>query len=164
MEQNRMVMETKTGINGWNLFRNLLFLSLLVLFVYSLYQLIQRKEPISGLLPPGTESPDFSLPDLGTGQMTRLSDFRGKGVIIVFWATWCPACRSELKLIEKIQREYSGENLAVITINQDQMSTRRPAIVLGYLEQNNLMKEHMKPLVPVEQQSLVTMTRSPRTI
>jgi peroxiredoxin len=46
------------------------------------------------------EAPAFSLKNLNGGQVS-LSDFKGKPVLITFWATWCPSCKEELPLLEK---------------------------------------------------------------
>lgn len=65
--------------------------------------------------PVGTERgqrfPDLVLTAPG-GKPVKLSDLRGKAVVLHFWATWCPTCRQELPQFEKLQRSFSGrENL-----------------------------------------------------
>ena len=44
------------------------------------------------LLKPGTQAPDFKLSDIN-GKTVKLKKFRGKDVVLVFWASWCPDCR-----------------------------------------------------------------------
>lgn len=59
----------------------------------------------AGLPEVGRPAPDFTLPDLD-GRRVRLSDLRGKAVLINFWATWCPPCREEMPQIEAFYRRY----------------------------------------------------------
>ena len=58
---------------------------------------------------------DFELQVL-TGEMVSLSDFRGKPVLINFWATWCPPCIQEMPLLQEIADVYE-EELVVLAIN-----------------------------------------------
>jgi len=64
----------------------------------------------------GELAPDFTLTDL-EGKRLRLSNFRGKVVLINFWATWCPACRAEMPEIEAIYQEYKDKGVAVIGVD-----------------------------------------------
>jgi len=66
--------------------------------------------------PPRTV-PDFSLPDMD-GEMHALQDYRGKVVLINFWATWCPPCRREMPALERLFQTLSEEPFAVLAVNQ----------------------------------------------
>lgn len=61
------------------------------------------------------KAPSLVLKDL-QGRTVRLSDYKGKVVLINFWATWCPPCRAEIPDLVKIQREYKDQGLRVIGI------------------------------------------------
>jgi thiol-disulfide isomerase/thioredoxin len=61
------------------------------------------------------ETIDFSLPDL-EGNIVNLSDFRGKVVIIDFWATWCHPCLTEIPHFIELYNTYSLEGLEIIGI------------------------------------------------
>jgi len=67
----------------------------------------------------GLTASDFSLQDLN-GKTVRLSDFKGKPVLIDFWATWCPPCRESIPGIEKIYKAYSSKGLVVLGVSLDQ--------------------------------------------
>jgi thiol-disulfide isomerase/thioredoxin len=63
----------------------------------------------------GHPAPDFALPTLD-GQTIRLSDFKGKPVLINFWATWCGPCRSEFPDFQKASVD-NADKLVIIGIN-----------------------------------------------
>jgi len=63
-------------------------------------------------------APDFSLAMLGGGEKA-LADYRGKVVLIHFWATWCVACRHEMPQIEQLWRRYRNDGLVVLGVNVD---------------------------------------------
>lgn len=50
------------------------------------------------------------------GRYVRLSDYRGKVVLINFWATWCPPCRAEIPDLIRLQRDYQSAGLRVVGI------------------------------------------------
>jgi thiol-disulfide isomerase/thioredoxin len=63
-------------------------------------------------------APDFSVPDL-SGQMLQLSGYRGKVVLLNFWATWCAPCRSEIPRLVDLQNEYDREGFEIVGISLD---------------------------------------------
>jgi thiol-disulfide isomerase/thioredoxin len=60
-------------------------------------------------------APQFTLKDVN-GRTVRLSDYRGKVVLINFWATWCPPCRAEMPDLIRLQREHNQQGLRIIGI------------------------------------------------
>lgn len=62
-----------------------------------------------------TPALDFTLMNL-TGEKVSLSDYLGTPVMVNFWATWCPPCRSEMPLIQEYQDKYEGK-FVVLAIN-----------------------------------------------
>lgn len=63
-------------------------------------------------------APDFTLQDMN-GDNVRLSSFRGKAVVLNFWATWCPPCRREIPWFIALQKQYGPQGLQVIGISMD---------------------------------------------
>ena len=61
------------------------------------------------------KAPQFELKDIN-GRIVRLSNYRGKVVLINFWATWCPPCRVEMPDLIRLQREHGKEGLQIIGI------------------------------------------------
>ena len=70
------------------------------------------------LLKPGTAVPDFELKDLN-GRPVRLDEFRGKTVILEFWASWCPDCRADLPLVKAMQQAADPEKVAFVSVSFD---------------------------------------------
>jgi len=65
----------------------------------------------------GQDSPPTELILKGiNGREIRLSNYRGKVVLINFWATWCPPCRKEIPELIKLQRDYGSRGLQVIGV------------------------------------------------
>jgi thiol-disulfide isomerase/thioredoxin len=62
-----------------------------------------------------SKAPALVLKDL-RGRNLRLSDYKGKVVLLNFWATWCPPCRAEMPDLIRMQREYRSRGLRVIGI------------------------------------------------
>ena len=63
-------------------------------------------------------APDFTLEKIEGGTLT-LSDYKGKLIILNFWATWCPPCRMEIPSFVELQNKYK-DHLIIIGINLDQ--------------------------------------------
>ena len=76
--------------------------------------------PQSGPTPRSTplDLPDISLPD-AEGVKHRLAEWRGRPLLINFWATWCEPCRREIPLLKALRRERSAQRIEVIGIAVD---------------------------------------------
>jgi peroxiredoxin len=66
----------------------------------------------------GHDAPDFVLNDL-QGHTVKLSDLRGKAVVLNFWATWCPPCKEEIPWLVELQKRYGSEGLQIVGVSMD---------------------------------------------
>jgi thiol-disulfide isomerase/thioredoxin len=77
----------------------------------------------------------FRVPDLvfkdAQGRERKLSDWRGRTVLLNLWATWCVPCRKEMPALDKLQAALGGDAFEVVTINID---TRDPEKPLAFLK------------------------------
>ena len=69
-------------------------------------------------------APEGVLKDL-QGRTVRLTDFKGKVVLLNFWATWCPPCRAEIPELLKWQREYGSKGLQIIGVTYPPTNRRK---------------------------------------
>lgn len=70
----------------------------------------------------GKPLPDFSLLDL-KGKKHSLSDYKGKVVLLNFWATWCPPCVKEMPSMQRLQDKYQGKDFEILAVNMGEDST-----------------------------------------
>lgn len=84
-----------------------------VAYQETLKQINKRKE-----LSAGREAPDFTLPS-ATGEPMSLKAFRGKYVLLDFWASWCGPCREEIPTLKKVWNRYHEKGLEIISVTID---------------------------------------------
>ena len=84
----------------------------------------------------------LQLPDLAfedaNGQPKKLSDFRGKTVLVNLWATWCVPCRREMPALDSLQTKLGGKDFEVVAINIDTRDPEKPKNFLKEANLNNL--------------------------
>lgn len=106
------------------------FLALLLFFLV-LYLGVKEREShvkeLKGSLT-GKLAPNFTLKSID-GREVSLKDFKGKVVLINFWATWCPPCREELPLFQEVYEKYKDKGFVILAINTD------PENLKGFIEE-----------------------------
>ena len=80
-----------------------------------------------------SRAPDFALRDTA-GKNISLSAFKGKVVLLNFWATWCPPCRAEMPALNKLYREKKNRGLEIIAVSTD----RSVSSVKDFLEKHKV--------------------------
>ncbi|MBQ9311382.1 MAG: redoxin domain-containing protein [Bacteroidales bacterium] len=72
----------------------------------------------ASLIPAGESVPDFELNDID-GKAVKLSDFRGKSVVLVFWASWCPDCRAEIPELKAMYADADPAKVEFVSVSFD---------------------------------------------
>lgn len=73
----------------------------------------------------GQMAPNFTLPNTH-GKKVSLADYKGKAVVLDFWATWCAPCKIEIPWLEQFQTKYASHGLQIIGISEDELDMNDP--------------------------------------
>jgi thiol-disulfide isomerase/thioredoxin len=68
----------------------------------------------------GKMAPQFTLKDT-TGRKVSLADYKGKAVVVDFWATWCAPCKIEIPWLEQFHNQYASQGLEILGISEDDL-------------------------------------------
>jgi peroxiredoxin len=82
----------------------------------------------------GGPAPDFELTTLA-GETVKLSDYKGKKVILNFWATWCPPCKAEMPHMQKFYEQNEKNGIEIVAVNLTNLDK-------GQTEIENFVKEY----------------------
>ncbi|MCG7342996.1 thiol-disulfide oxidoreductase ResA [Sporosarcina sp. ACRSL] len=93
------------------IFRGIVLLLLASAILFSIFS----KEKVK-VLAVNDKAPDFELVDL-EGNKHRLSDYKGQGVFLNFWGTWCPPCKREMPYIEDQYQAFKEKGVHVLSVN-----------------------------------------------
>jgi len=98
-------------------------MALTIMLVFGFHMARRKSNPIdkTGAQMKGQPAPEFTLQSLD-GKTVHLADFRGKGVLLNFWATWCQPCKIEMPWFVQLQKQYGPQGLQVVGIAMDDAS------------------------------------------
>jgi thiol-disulfide isomerase/thioredoxin len=94
----------------------------------------------------GLVAPDFTLPTTGDKEF-KLSDYRGKNVVLNFWATWCGPCRYEVPSLKALHDKYGNDSTVLVAVS----SLDNPDSVASYATANDL-----KFIIPLDPKGVVS--------
>ena len=116
--------------------KKVMLLATVLIFVFSIVN-SACTQPSSTTIDqhPSVKAPEFTLSDLD-GNQVSLSDFKGKVVILDFWATWCPPCRKEIPHFIELEKEYTDQGLVVVGVSLDQGGVE---VVQGFVNKTSNM-------------------------
>lgn len=97
--------------------RGVILVILALAIGYTIYSSV-TKEKVE-ILRVGDDAPDFEVTDLN-GEVHRLSDYKGQGVFLNFWGTWCEPCEREFPAIERQYKNFETQGVQVLALNIDQ--------------------------------------------
>jgi peroxiredoxin len=113
-----------------------IFLVILILFavVFAISLLVKDKHVAKKIIRSGDRAPEFRLQALD-GRQVSLSDFRGKVVLVHFWATWCPPCVEEIPTLDRLYRELKGREFELLAVSADEGGVEA---VTAFMKKNRL--------------------------
>lgn len=100
---------------------------LLGFIVYQRFPQYLKDRQISGRV-----ASDFELQDQN-GRKIKLSDYKGKAVLLSFWATWCLPCRAEIPILKELQSSISDTNFVLLSVNAERKSD-----VLSFIKEHEI--------------------------
>ncbi|MER2170674.1 MAG: thiol-disulfide oxidoreductase ResA [Psychrobacillus psychrodurans] len=94
--------------------RTIILALMVVAIVFTIYTNLTKDR--TALIQVGDDAPDFALVDMN-GEKHQLSDYKGKGVFLNFWGTWCKPCEREFPLMDKQYQVYKDQGLEILAVN-----------------------------------------------
>ncbi|GGB33803.1 thiol-disulfide oxidoreductase ResA [Virgibacillus dakarensis] len=101
------------------IFRSIILAILLVAVVYALVSNLSKDET---KIDTGDQAPDFTLEQVNANnelESIKLSDLKGKGVMLNFWATYCKPCEAEMPYMEKLYPAYKDKGIEIVAVSLD---------------------------------------------
>jgi len=96
----------------------------------------------------GKPAPNFTLSDLN-GKKVSLADYRGKAVLLNFWATWCAPCKVEIPWFLKLREQYAGQGFEILGVSSDDLDKEDRAKLFTQKAEIAKFVEQQKMTYPV---------------
>ncbi len=94
--------------------RSVLLVLMVGIVIFTIYSNLSKEK--NSVLQVGDEAPDFVLTDMN-GEKHQLSEYKGQGVFLNFWGTWCKPCEREFPLMDKQYQEVKDQGLQILAVN-----------------------------------------------
>lgn len=94
-----------------------IWIALFALLAWGIWSVLQQDQGSGPAI--GSPAPEFQIPDIN-GQSISLKDFRGKAVLLNFWATWCGPCREEIPSLNALYQRYRDQGFVVLGVSVDE--------------------------------------------
>lgn len=94
--------------------RTIILALMVVAIVFTIYTNLTKER--TALIQVGDDAPDFALVDMN-GEKHQLSDYKGQGVFLNFWGTWCKPCEREFPIMDEQYQVYKDKGLEILAVN-----------------------------------------------
>src|SRR5690625_241885 len=101
------------------IYRTVILLVLLSAIIFAIVTNLQADNTVYRV---GDQAPDFQLPQINKyneSETIQLSDLRGKGVMLNFWATWCKPCEREMPYMQELYPVYKERGIEIVAVSLD---------------------------------------------
>lgn len=96
------------------------------------------------MLKAGAEAPHLAFTDVHSAKGSTLADYRGKYVVLDFWATWCPDCRKDVPKMKELYGKYGSKDIVFLGISFD----KNDEVWLKYIKENGMTWMQHRELKP----------------
>lgn len=124
--------------------RGAIIVVLAVAIVYTIYSAVTKEQ--HALLQVGDMAPNFTLQDLDGKQQT-LADYKGQGVVLNFWGTWCESCKKEMPAFDKYYQQFKDRGVQMLAINVAESDYAVKTFVQQYDMTFPVVIDHTKSVV-----------------
>ena len=123
MSLDKIRQQKKKKMRKRLIFRSVTLAVLVAAVVFALVTNLTKDNDIYKV---GDEAPNFELQQVNDNnelESVQLHDFRGKGIMLNFWGTWCAPCEKELPFMEQLYPEYKERGLEIIAVGLDRLES-----------------------------------------